>query len=231
MSLLLPSLLLLLLPTHQPALAEKLKNLPAANLEIQGASLITSRVGEIWQRYASFNPRCDRLPPRDVCLGPEKFLPSINAFASFLKVNLLFGQPHGVGVITLMDNTCALFTFHQGRPLGIAAFYIGGQLVRVEEEGIQWTRRSLGPVVWFEQRTGKIRLLLARVEGVEEEVAVVRNGATPLYSRATIDAEVTQGLSKGHEYLPNVRFVEEEGAEEIAAGQSLVSSFPAVVRL
>ena len=159
-------------------------------------------------------------------MDAEKFLPSINAFGSSLKVNLLFGQPHGVGTVTMMDNTCAVYTFHQGRSLGVAAFYNqGGKLLRIKEDEVQWRRRSLGPVIWFEQHIGKVRLLLARVEGIEgEEVAVVRNGASPLFSRATLDG-IPQGLPKGRKHLPKVRFMEEKGSEEIYAGKSLVSSF------
>lgn len=229
---LLPSLLqLIFLPTHQPALTEKLSSFSAANLESQGRSLITRRVEEIWEKYASFSPRCSRFPQRDVCLPTEKFLPSIDARATFLKVKLLFGQPHGVGAITMMDNTCAFYTFYQGRPVGIATFYRGGKMIRMQEGEIQWTRRSLGPVVWFEQQRGKVRLLVARVEGIEEEVAVVRNGAAPQYSRATLDTRVTQGLPNESESLPNVQFVEEKGAEKIHVGNSLVSSFFVVLCL
>ena len=219
--------LLLLLP-NQPALS-------AANWENNSASLITSRVEKVWQKYAHFTPRCEEYPQLhgNICPAAQKFLPNISVHASFLKVKLLFGQPHGVGAITMMDNTCALYNFHQGRPVGIATFYRGGKLIRMQEGETQWTKRSLGPVVWFEQQTGKARLLLVRVEGIEEEVAVVRNGTNPLYSRVTLDTGVRRRLSNESEpqSLPNVRFIEEEkGAEKIPTGKNMVSAYSAVFR-
>ena len=102
----------------------------------------------------------------------------------------------------------------------------------MQEGEVQWTRRRLGPVVWLEQHTGKTRLLLARVEGIEEEeVAVARKEtrAIPLYSRATLTEATQDVLNKSElQSLPSVRFVVEKGAEEIPVGKSLVSNFPAL---
>ena len=222
MRLLLSLLFLLVLGSNQPALSD----------EKQDAKLISTRVERIWQNYAQFNPRCDQFRQRDVCVGAEKFLKGISVHASSLRVKLLFGQPHGLGVMAMMDKTCALYTFHQGRPVGISTFYRGGKLIRMQEGEVQWTRRRLGPVVWLEQHTGKTRLLLARVEGIEEEeVAVARKEtrAAPLYSRATLTEATQDVLNKSElQSLPSVRFVVEKGAEEIPVGKSLVSNFPAL---
>ena len=152
MRLLLSLLFLLLLGSNQPAPSD----------EKQGAKLIITRVERIWQNYAQFNPRCDQFRQRDVCVGAEKFLKGISVHASSLRVKLLFGQPHGLGVMAMVDKTSALYTFHQGRPAGISTFYRGGKLIRMQEGEVQWTRRRLGPVVWLEQHTAQCAVWAVR---------------------------------------------------------------------
>ena len=81
-----------------------------------------------------------------------------------------------------------------------------------------------GSVVWFEQQVGGTRLLLARVKGVEAEVAVARLGAGQLYTTINMD-RVTQKQSSGLKTLPHLEFVVQRDAKEIPVGKNLVSSY------
>ena len=114
----------------------------------QGPSLFTTRLEELWQTHDHFCPRCDETSSKDICHPAEKFLPSnYNHQTSSLEADLLFGHPFGPGLVKMRDNSCVLQTFYLGAPVGVAAFFKRGNLLWLREAGVQWSRRSLGPIV------------------------------------------------------------------------------------
>ena len=114
----------------------------------QGPSLFTTRLEELWQTHDHFCPRCDETSTKDICHPAEKFLPSdYNHQTSSLEADLLFGHPFGPSLVKMRDNSCVIQTFYLGAPVGIAAFFKRGNLLWLREAGVQWSRRSLGPIV------------------------------------------------------------------------------------